>query len=103
MKWSDMTPTGIAGSPPHLLKHSSGKLILSYGRREYPCGERAVVSSDGGLTWEAEYILDENRPENGDLGYPATAELPDGSLYTVYYQKYRSDGKCSILATHWEL
>lgn len=103
LTWSDMRAVDVSGSPPHLLKHSSGKIIMAFGRREYPCGERALVSSDNGETWDTEYILDENRPENSDLGYPATAELPDGSLYTVYYQKYGTDGKTSILATHWEL
>ena len=39
----------------------------------------------------------------GDLGYPATVELDDGSLMTVYYQKYEDDANCSILYTRWRL
>ena len=34
---------------------------------------------------------------DGDLGYPATVELSDGSLFTVYYQKVVGYGKCSLL------
>jgi hypothetical protein len=30
-------------------------------------------------------------------------ELDDGSLMTVYYQKYEDDPYCSILYTKWKL
>ena len=60
-----------------------------------------MVSYDFGRTWEDEYVLDEC--PSGDLGYPSTVELEDGSLMTVYYQKYESDKKCSILYTKWRL
>jgi len=51
--WSAMYPTDISGSdntPPHLLKHSSGALIMTFGRRDFPFGERAAVSYDNGKT-----------------------------------------------------
>lgn len=102
--WGEVYPTGVSGSPPHLMMHSSGALICSFGRREAPCGERAIVSYDLGKTWEEEYVLDTAWDENdGDLGYPATVELDDGSLITIYYQKYENDAKCSILYTKWKL
>lgn len=105
--WSPWQPTGVSGSPPHLLLHSSGALVCTFGRREPPYGERAVVSYDGGSTWEDEYVLD-GSAKDGDLGYPSSVELPDGSIMTVYYQKYVSqDGKSdpftSILYTVWKL
>ena len=99
--WSDVVSTGVSGSPPHLMLHSSGALICSFGRREPPYSERAMVSYDGGNSWEEEYILDESY--SGDLGYPSTVELNDGSLMTVYYQRYKNDPKCSILFTKWHL
>ena len=40
---------------------------------------------------------------DGDLGYPATVELSDGSLFTVYYQRVPGDRQDSILYTRWEL
>ena len=61
-----------------------------------------MVSYDFGETWSDEYILDE-RAKDGDLGYPASVELDDGSILTVYYQKYPNDVKCSILYTKWSL
>ena len=99
--WSEMKPMGISGAPGHLMVHSSGALILTYSRREHPIGERALVSYDGGMTWTDEYELTANVPY--DNGYPATAELPDGSLVTVYYEKYGKDSKPSILCTKWSL
>ena len=99
--WSEPVCTDVSGSPPHLMMHSSGAIICSYGRRQAPYGERAMVSYDLGVTWEDEYVLDES--PSGDLGYPSTVELSDGSLMTVYYQKYKDDKKCSILYTKWRL
>lgn len=100
--WSTPLPTGVSGSPPHLLSHSSGAVICTFGRREDPFGQRAIVSRDGGESWTEEYILRDDAA-NGDLGYPATAELPDGSLITVYYQPVDGDRKTSIQYTKWRL
>lgn len=99
--WTEPICTDVSGSPPHLMIHSSGAIICSYGRRQPPFGERAMVSYDFGKSWSEEYVLDEC--PSGDLGYPSTVELDDGSLMTVYYQKYTGDKKCSILYTKWRL
>lgn len=100
--WSTPFETEICGTPPHLLLHSSGAVILSYGRREVPYGERAMISYDGGESFTKEVVLDDMGPD-WDLGYPSTAELSDGSLITVYYQKVQGDSYCSVLYTKWEL
>ena len=100
--WSVPLPTGFEGSPPHLLRHSSGALICTFGRRIESYGERARVSYDNGATWPVEYVIDD-RPNDADLGYPSTVELDDGSLITVYYQRHGDDEKCSILYAHWSL
>ncbi|MBO5257914.1 MAG: exo-alpha-sialidase [Clostridia bacterium] len=99
--WSDMVSLGVCGSPPHIIKHSSGALVLVYGRRAEPFGERALVSRDNGETWADDYVLCETSP--CDLGYPASVELSDGSILTVYYQQYEKEGFPSILYTRWEL
>lgn len=100
--WSIPKGLGVSGSPPYLLLHSSGTVVCSYGRREAPFGERAVVSRDGGETWSDEIVIFDGAPD-ADLGYPSTVELNDGSLLTVYYQKYAPREKNSILYTHWSL
>ena len=100
--WSYFVDTGFQGAPPHLCLHSSGALICSIGRRSEPFGEYAMVSYDFGETWTEEYALNTNATD-GDLGYPATVELGDGSLLTVYYQKLPGDGKTAFLYTNWKL
>ena len=99
--WTTPVPLNVTGSPPHLLKHSSGAIICAFGRREQPFGERAIVSWDNGETWEDEYILHETTP--CDLGYPASVELPNGEILTVYYQAVEGDGFTSIQYTKWSL
>jgi hypothetical protein len=83
------------------MLHPSGALILTYGRREAPFGERIMISRDGGKTWGEEHILTE--AYCNALGYPATAELPDGSLVTVYYERYKDDKFTSILGVKWTI
>ena len=100
--WTVPEATGVIGSPPHLLLHSSGVLIMTYGYRRTPYGQRARISRDGGKTWESEIILND-QGISGDLGYPCTVEMPDGSLFTVYYQKLPGDSFCSVLYTKWTL
>jgi len=100
--WTQARPTGIYGSPPHLLRHSSGALVCVYGYRQPPYSERAMISYDHGRTWEHGLVLRDDGPDS-DLGYPASIEMPDGSLFTVYYQKFQAGEQCSLLWTRWRL
>lgn len=107
--WSEWTCTHISGSPPHILLHSSGALVCTVGRRAgNPLGQFAAISYDGGKSWTREIAINDTAPNN-DLGYPATTELPDGSLVTVYYQVYTDpvtgarDQRPCIQCTHWTL
>ena len=101
--WSRAEPLGFHGSPPHLLAHSSGALVCVYGYRQEPYGERAMISRDGGDSWDYDFILRDDGPDR-DLGYPSSVELADGSILTMYYQKIESaDEKCSLLWSRWRL
>lgn len=100
--WTEAVNLGCCGSPPHLLRHSSGALVCVYGRRKEPFGESAMISRDGGRTWDMDYILHTDAP-SGDLGYPASAELSDGSIFTVYYQKPTENEPCTLMYTRWTL
>lgn len=100
--WDVMEPTNMAGSPPHLLRHSSGALICAYAERlGADSSERVGISLDEGKTWEL-FTLDD-RSKSSDLGYPCTVECEDGSLVTVYYQREGDDISTSILYTKWTL
>jgi len=101
--WSKPVPLKFHGAPPHLLYHSSGILVCSYGYRQAPYGQRAMLSSDAGQTWHYDYILRDDGVDS-DLGYPSSVELGDGSLFSVYYQKERgAHDRCSLLWTRWWL
>ena len=100
--WTHPTGHDICGSPPHLLLHSSGAVVMTFGRRAKPYGERARISYDGGVTFQREVTLFDDAPDV-DLGYPSSVELSDGSILTVYYQKQAGDKFCSILYTKWQL
>lgn len=106
----DANGTYLNGSPPHFLQLKNGVIVLAYTHREMSdckdgkCGSRCRLSFDNGLTWSEEYLLSvSDQPLNGDLGYPSTAELPDGSLITTYYQAYQDDKCPSVLYTRWKL
>lgn len=99
--WSTPQPTGISGSPPHLMLHSSGAIILSYARRADNYSERAVISRDGGKTFGEEIILRTSKTD--DIGYPSTVELSDGTLLTAYYHYLDEDNFASILGTKWKI
>lgn len=90
------------GGPPHVMRHSSGNLILSVGWRQVPYGQRVLFSTDEGTRWSEDFVLRDDGPIS-DLGYPSTVELTDGSLLTVYYQSRPGSHVCGIGATHWKL
>ena len=103
LTWSPAAPLGFHGSPPHVMVHSSGALVCVYGFRQEPYGQRAMISRDGGTSWDCHYILRDDGPD-GDLGYPSSVELEDGSLLTLYYQKPGSkEDQCGLLLTRWRL
>ena len=96
--WSKWEPTGICGSPPHLL-NAGGRTALTYGRRvpEYGIFAREVFP-DGSISDEELKLFD---GVDDDLGYPASVMLPDKTILTVYYARYAGDKKTSILCTKW--
>ena len=90
------------GAPAHLLQLKNGLLISTYGYRLQPFGLRVMVSADGGRTWEKDLVLCDGFP-TGDLGYPATVELDDGTLLTVFYAREIKDGPALIMQVRWTL
>ncbi len=101
--WSTMEDIGCVGSPPHLLRHSSGAIVCVYGYRATGFGQRCMISRDDGKTWDKNIIIRDDGP-NWDLGYPASVELPDGSILTIYYQHLSAaDPRASILWSRWKL
>ena len=103
--WTPMTKTPMLGLPPHLLALSDGKLVNVYGRR-FACpgfGEFACISDDGGKTWDVDNEITLAPSHSGDLGYPSSCVLADGSLLTVFYQQAAIGQKPCLMATKWRV
>jgi len=102
--WTEPSPTPILGKPPHLLKLADGRLLVTYGFRHPPYGQRACLSADEGRTWDTahEIVLRDDAPSS-DLGYPSTAQCADGTLVTVYYQQESAGEMTRLMATRWRL
>lgn len=101
--WTVTHKTPIYGYPPHLIRLRNDWLLVVYGVRREPFGERACISKDGGKTWDVENEITLRGALNGDLGYPSSVQLDDGSILTVYYQIGQAGEKTSLLSTHWKL
>jgi hypothetical protein len=101
--WTTIHSTGIWGYPPHLSRLSDGRLLLVYGHRRPPHGQRACLSRDNGQTWDLKHAIVLTDAPDGDLGYPASAQLADGTILTIYYQKDQPDEKPCLMGTHWRL
>jgi len=106
--WTVTHKTPIWGYPPHLIQLKNGWLLVVYGVRKKPYSERACISKDGGKTWDVAHeimlthaIIEHGR--TGDLGYPASVQLKDGSIWTVYYEVAHPGEKPSLMGTHWRL
>jgi hypothetical protein len=103
LTWSEAVRTGMLGYPPHIVRLRSDWLIVAYGRRVEPFGIRACISRDRGETWDVEDEIVLSDAHCPDLGYPASVQLDDGSVYTVYYQVDKPCEKPGLMATHWRV
>ena len=102
--WAIAHPTTIwADNPPHIIRLNDNRLLVVYGRRTPPYGQRACVSRDGGATWDSENEIELGDAPNNDLGYPASVQLDDGSILTVYYQADSPEEKPCLMGTYWRL
>jgi len=103
LTWTMLHETPIWGYPPHLLALNNGWLLVVYSHRRSPYSERACISYDEGKTWDIQNEITLAEAYNGDLGYPATVQLNDNSLLTVFYQQDVRNEPTSIFTTHWKL
>jgi len=103
LTWSEPHVTPVHGYPPHLIRLRNGWLLAVYGKRWSPYGEYACVSRDDGATWDMDHEVQLAGAPNGDLGYPASVQLDDGTIWTVYYQADGPGEKPCLKGTHWRL
>lgn len=98
--WSTPHPIGVWGLPSHLLRLRDGRLLMTYGYRRQPFGNLARLSTDNGRTWSEPLVVSADGA-SGDLGYPSTVELKDGSLLTVWYELRPESPKAVLRQARW--
>lgn len=113
--WTDPVGTGIWGFPADLLRLRDGRIVCCYGYRRSPGGVRAVLSDDGGETWDLDNMIilrddggypsalkDHNQNWRSDVGYPVSIQLDDESILTTYYITC-SDRITHTAVTRWRV
>jgi hypothetical protein len=100
--WSVPHSIGVWGLPSHLLRLSDGRLLMSYGHRRKPYGNQARLSADNGQTWSAPMTISGDGSW-GDLGYPSTVELGDGSLLTVWFEALKKGQNAVLRQARWRI
>jgi len=91
----------VWGLPSHLLRLRDGRLVMTYGYRRKPFGNQARLSTDGGRTWSAPITLSDDGM-GGDLGYPSTVELADGTLLSVWYELMKDVRGAVLRQARWK-
>lgn len=90
------------GNPPSLIQLKDGRMCLTYGVRLAPHRICARLSNDDGRTWSEEFVLRDDGASH-DIGYPRSAQRPDGNVVTIYYFTDKATGpERYIGATIWE-
>ncbi len=84
--WQDQGPVTLGNQhPAHLLHLADGRILLVYGLRNQGLyGVGARLSEDGGASWGDSRVLAHWEGAT-DGGYPASVQMPDGTIVTAYY------------------
>ena len=100
--WSVALKIDVKGAPTHLLRLVDGRILMSYALRTAPLGPRARVSRDHGKTWSEPIILS-NDTESSDLGFTSSAELADGTILSVWYERTLVGPYARLRQARWRL
>jgi sialidase-1 len=100
--WSKPQSIGVWGLPSHLMRLKDNRLLMTYGHRRKPLGNQARLSTDHGRNW-SEPIELSGDGITGDLGYPSTVELDDGTLVTVWYEVMKDSPRAVLRQARWKL
>ena len=100
--WSVPRPIGVWGLPSALLLLRDGRLLMSYGHRRAPFGNQARISEDEGESWSDPIVISDDGV-SGDLGYPTTVELDDGTLVSVWYERLADSPRAQLRQARWRL
>ncbi len=100
--WSAPQAIGVWGLPSHLLRLRDDRLLMTYGHRRQPFGNQARLSTDHGRSWSDPIIVSDDGA-GGDLGYPSTVQVDDGSLVSVWYEVRAGSPRAVLRQARWTL
>lgn len=100
--WSVPKSIGVWGLPSHLIRLADGRLLMTYGHRRAPIGNLARISEDEGRTWSDPITISDDAA-SGDMGYPSTVQLDDGSLVTVWYERMSGNSNAVLRQARWRI
>jgi hypothetical protein len=85
----------------HLMRLDDGRVLLSYGNRNWGSyGVEVRFSEDDGENWGPPFRI-ANTPF-ADCGYPSTIQLPNGKAVTAYYTKVSHHFHYEMRVARWE-
>lgn len=99
--WTKPRSIGVWGLPSHLLRLSDGRVLMTYGYRRPPLGNQIRIS-EGGRKWSGPVTLSDDGV-SGDLGYPRTVQLKDGTFVTVWYELLENASNAVLRQARWTL
>ena len=83
--WSKPWRMGNTGEVhAYLTELDDGRILATYVNYHLPWGIYAVISEDGGKTWDIDNPIELALSADLDSGWPVTLQLPDSSLITCY-------------------
>jgi hypothetical protein len=91
----------------YLTELRDGRILATYSNYHLPWGVYAIVSRDGGKTWDTEHPIELALSAGYSVGWPVTVQLADGSLLTCYaaevYWREPPPENVVTEVVHWEL
>ena len=76
--------TNTAEVHVYLTKLSDGRILATYSNYHLPYASCAMLSSDGGRTWDRDNVVLLSLSADLYVGWAVTLQMPDGSLMTSY-------------------
>ena len=68
----------------YLIELGDGRLLATYSNYHLPWGICAMISADGGRTWDHDHTIQLALSASYSVGWPVTLQLTDGSFITSY-------------------
>ena len=98
-------PGAGVGGALYYTRTSGTDMFCVYGietRSDLCDGAYTKLSTDNGRTW-SEPITVSGDGIGGDLGYPSTVQLDDGSLVSAWYEKMKGSPSAVLRQARWSI